>query len=977
MQPCSWELTQKLFLQAADLAPVAQARFLDSACRDNPDLRAEVESLLAADRKNGEGVACAVQSAAAALFGDDAGEAGDSQELAGRRLGPYRVEREIGRGGMGAVYLATRDDDQYRKRVAIKVVKRGMDTAEVLGRFRHERQILANLEHPFIARLLDGGTTSDSLPFFVMEYVEGVPVDVFCRDRELSTKARLRLFLRICEAVAHAHRNLVVHRDLKPGNIFVTADGAPRLLDFGVAKLLTADGDSAARTATVLGLAFTPEYASPEQVRGLPVTTAADIYALGAILYELLTGARAQPIQTATPLAIDRAVCETVPRKPSLVRRGLDPDLDYIVLMALRKEPERRYSSVDAMAEDIRRYLDGRPVFAREGSFRYRAAKFMRRHRASIAAGVLFAAVLIAGATSSAVEAHRAALARAVAEQQRARAIASQRVAEESAREAEAQRANAEAERRQAESARSLADAERQIADRRFEQVHDLAGKFLLDFHDAIAQLPGSTPARKMVVETGLQYYDTLVREANGNRTLLEEIARGYDRLGDVQGNPYQANLGDSAGAMASYRKAQAIRDKIVDPSPEFLRDRIGGNVRIAEMLSLKGDLAAAEHIFREMIAAGEQSPHASSRIVREALAHAYSDLSAMQFRAAAYERALAPSTKLVEIWTEMARESRDPTAEKVGLSLGHARLGDALLRLGRYDEAMPHVRIAIAIDRELVEANPNSAPRLHKLYIDHSLLALVFRNRPEMAADGEAKKNAEITAELADRMLAADPNNSTAFFDVMAAQTVLGDWFRDHGDAEASIPHYRRSLEATERFVAARPGELLTDDSLAYAHQRLAAGLGNAGHLEEALQECRKAEEAVARAEGRSPGLAQTANRRANVLSTRADAYAHNKLWRQAIDDYAAAEAIFEDLRRRDPKNVSFREDLVEMQSKLADAYAGTEQWGRAIQVVEQALGLLEEIAGGRPLSSMLEQYRQSGTAKLALWKRQTNGAQ
>ena len=974
MQPSSWERTQKLFFEAADLPPEAQARFLDSACGDDAALRAELESLLAADRKNGEGVASAVESAAALFFGGDA--PGDSHDLAGRRLGPYRVVREIGRGGMGAVYLATRDDDQYQKRVAIKVVKRGMDTVEVLGRFRHERQILANLEHPFIARLLDGGTTADGLPFFVMEYVEGVPVDVFCRDRALSVKARLRLFLNICAAVAHAHRNLVVHRDLKPGNIFVTADGTPRLLDFGVAKLITADTGHTAATSTLLGFAFTPEYASPEQVRGLPVTTSADIYALGAILYELLTGVRAQPLKTTTPLEIDRVVCERLPKKPSLVARGLDSDLDHIVLMALRKEAERRYSSVDAMAEDIRRHLDGRPVLAREGSFRYRAGKYVLRHRTAIASVLVLAAVLIGGAASSAIEAHRASLAQAAAEQQRARALASQKVAEHSALEAQAQRANAEAERKRADSARTFADAERQIADRRFQQVRDLAGKFLLDFHDAIASLPGSTPARKMVVETGLQYYDTLVREAGGNRALLEEIARGYDRLGDVQGNVYYANLGDSAGAMASYRKAQAIREKIVDPSPEFLRDRIGGNVRIGEMLSLKGDVAAAERLFREMIAAGEQSPLASSRMVREALTHAYSDLSAMQFRTGAYARALEPSTKLIELWTEMARENRDPVAEKAGLSLGHTRLGDALLRLGRYDEALPHVRTAIGVDRGLVETNPNSAPRLHKLYIDHSLLSLIFRNRPEMAAAGEARQNAETTAELADRMHAADPNNSTGYFDVMSAQSVLGDWFRDHGDAEASIPHYRRSLEAAERFVASRPGELLTDDTLAYAHQRLAAGFGNAGHLEESLEECRKADEAIARVEARSPGLEETAGRRANVLSTRADAYAHNKLWRQAIDGYAAASAIFENFLRSSSKNVSYRDDVVEMRVKMADAYAGMEQWPSAVDAMEQALSMLSQIASDGPLSTIDEEYRKTGTAKLELWKRQTNAA-
>jgi tetratricopeptide (TPR) repeat protein len=967
MQSSSWERTQQLFLQAADLPPAAQARFLDSACAGDPVLRAEVESLIAADRKNGAGVAAAVGSAAALLF--DADPHG-GQDIAGQRLGPYRIEREIGRGGMGVVYLATRDDDQYHKRVAVKVVKRGMDTAEVLRRFRHERQILANLEHPYIARLLDGGAAADGLPFFVMEYVEGVPVDVYCREHGLSIPARLRLFVRVCDAVAHAHRNLVVHRDLKPGNIFITSDGAPRLLDFGVAKLLTADPGETA-TATMFGFAFTPEYASPEQVRGLPVTTASDVYALGAILYELLTGERAQPMSTATPVEIDRVVCERPVKRPGAVARDVDADLDEIVLKALRKEPEHRYASVDALAEDIRRHLDGRAVLAREGSFRYRAGKFLRRNTGAITVGCIFAGLLLGGAINATIEERRASRAQAIAEQQRERALASQRAAERAAADAQFQRTNAEAERKQAEAASALADAERRTAERRFSQVRELAGKFLLDFHDAIAGLPGSTPARKMVVETGLQYYDTLVREAKGNRALLEEIARGYDRLGDVQGNPYYANLGDSAGAMATYKKALAIREKIDDPSPEFLRDRIGGNVRLAEMLALKGEVEPARARLRDMIALGERSPLASTRFVREALAHAYSDLSAIEFRTGAYDRALDPSARLLELWTEMAKENRDPAAERAGVGLGHARFGDALLRLGRYEEALPHVRAALEIDRALVDANPNSAPRLHKLYVDYSLLSLIFRNRAEMAGPGEQKRTAEVTAELAGRMQAADPNNSTAFFDLMAAESVLGDWFRDHGDAAASIPHYKKALEAIEHFAATRPGELLTDDSLAYAHQRVCAGYGTAGHLEEALDECRKADEAIARAEARNPGLLQLENRRADVASTRADAYATRRMWQEAIAAYSVTTSLFEDLIRRDPKNATQVDDLIENQLKLADCYAALEHWRDAAGVMEKALSGYTEAASRRHLSAAEEESRKTGAEKLAQWKR------
>jgi tetratricopeptide (TPR) repeat protein len=732
----------------------------------------------------------------------------DGRGLIGGRLGAYRIVQEIGRGGMGAVYLATRDDDQYRKQVAIKVVKRGMDTAEVLERFRHERQILANLEHPYIARLIDGGTTADGRPFFVMDYVEGVPVDVFCRERALCVKERCQLFLRICEAVSHAHRNLVVHRDLKPGNIFVTADGTPKLLDFGVAKLLSTDAGSGI-TATMATRPLTPEYASPEQVHGLPVTTSTDVYSLGAILYELLTGQRAQSVASAMPLEIERAVCEAAVKRPSTVKPGLDSDLDNIVLMAMRKEPERRYHSVDQLAEEVRRHLDGRPV-----EFGYRARKFLRRNRGSVAATALFLAVLAGGATATALEARRA-------------------------------------------------EQQRQIAVRRFEQVSQLAGKFLLDFHDAIAALPGSTSARKMVVETGLQYYDTLVKEAQGNRDLLEEIARGYDRLGDVQGNPYYANLGDAAGAMASYQKALEVRTSVSDDSPRFLAERIGGSARIAQMLALKGDVPSAQSRLREAIQTGEHSLSSGSRVVQEALANAYRASGDLHFRTGDYASAIEPYTKLLGVWTQLASEPRDPIGERAGISLAHTKLADSYVRLHRAGEALEHLRIAESIDKDLAATNPNSVPRLRKLYIDYTLLSLVFRVSPTLDAVGEGRRVAESAASWADRMAAADPNNSTALFDVMTAQTLVGDWLRDHGELAASVDHYRKAVDTIERFASTSPPALLTDDALIYAHQRLAAGLGKAGRLPQALSECHKAEQYIAQAEKRNPGLLQTASRR------------------------------------------------------------------------------------------------------------------
>src|SRR5581483_1391758 len=415
-----WDRVANLFESAADLSPVEQKHFLDSACTGDAELRAEMDALLASDRKNGAGISAAVASEASLVF--DSPRPGD-------RLGPYRVVREIGRGGMGAVYLATRDDNQFHKQVAIKIVKRGMDTAEVLARFRYERQILANLEHPYIASLYDGGTTADGRPFFAMEYVEGRPVDAYCRDRAIDIAARCRLFLRICEAVSHAHRNLVIHRDLKPGNILITEQETPKLLDFGLAKLLARDTDP--QITAAMARHFTPGYASPEQVLGLPVTTSTDVYSLGAILYELLTGEPAHRFSENSEQEMRRVICETAPPAPRAVVRDLDPDLDNSVLMAMRKEPERRYASVDQFAADLRNYLESRPVLARKDSLIYRSAKFAGRNRLALAAGAAVVASLLAGMVVAFSQVREARTARQIAEQNRAAATIERQRAED------------------------------------------------------------------------------------------------------------------------------------------------------------------------------------------------------------------------------------------------------------------------------------------------------------------------------------------------------------------------------------------------------------------------------------------------------------------------------------------------------------------------------------------------------------------
>src|SRR6266849_2154720 len=444
MDPQNWQKINELFFAARDLEPGAREVFLSEACSGNEELRKEVGSLVAAHLRADSFIGASAFAAGARLLATE-----DANSGVGRAVGPYKLVRQIGSGGMGAVYLAERDDDQYHKQVAIKLVRIGLDAQLMVRRFRSERQILALLEHPHVARLLDGGVTADGQPYIVMEYIEGARITDYCRTQELNISQRLLLFRQICSAVHYAHQHLVVHRDIKPSNILVSKDGAPKLLDFGIAKILDSSAaGSEGSTLTNLN-PMTPEYASPEQIQGKVLTTATDIYSLGVLLYELLTGQKPYKTAEKTPQEVARLVCESEPQKPSTAITALlkaqsqagrleaiSGDLDHIVLKAMRKEPPQRYASAEELSADIGNYLAGLPVQAREGSFRYLAGKFVARHKAVVALSSALLLALIAGLAVVSWEVH-------VAHVQRAR------------------------------------------AERHFNEVRKLANSFLFEFHDS------------------------------------------------------------------------------------------------------------------------------------------------------------------------------------------------------------------------------------------------------------------------------------------------------------------------------------------------------------------------------------------------------------------------------------------------------------------------------------------------------------
>jgi serine/threonine protein kinase/Tol biopolymer transport system component len=432
MESERWQQVERLYHAALERDESQRAAYLAGACSGDEALRREVESLVAYGSRSGgfiEGSALSVVAPALAGDGGDGQDCASAESrMIGQRIAQYRIVEQLGTGGMGEVYRAVRADDQYQKQVAIKLVRAGADSGLVIGRFKHERQILASLDHPNIARLLDGGATEEGVPYFVMELVEGQPIDKYCDSHKLGLPARLKLFLQVCSALDYAHQHQIIHRDIKPANILVTAEGVPKLLDFGIAKILGSGvvAGAVGQTQTMLR-AFTPEYASPEQIRAGPIIAASDVYSLGVLLYELLTGHRPYRFKAHTPSEIERAVCEEEPLKPSArvteveelsladgagisikpdeislardthptqLRGNLAGDLDAIVMMALRKEPHRRYVSVDAFSEDILKHLQGLPISARPSTIAYQGAKFVRRHKELTVSALVFLVAL-------------------------------------------------------------------------------------------------------------------------------------------------------------------------------------------------------------------------------------------------------------------------------------------------------------------------------------------------------------------------------------------------------------------------------------------------------------------------------------------------------------------------------------------------------------------------------------------------------
>ena len=672
MTPERWGRIKEIFSAALEREPTQRAAFIELASGDDGDLRAEVSSLLDAHETAGD----FIEEEAAQRIGLANESAG--KDWIGRRLGPYRIVGEAGRGGMSQVFKAVRDDQQYEKQVAIKLLKPGLDTESLLRRFKAERQILAQLSHPNIAHLLDGGATEDGAPYLVMEYIEGKPIDMYCDELQLGVNERLDLFRALCSAVHYVHQHLMVHGDLKGGNVLVTPQGVVKLLDFGIAKLLSpspASGREEPRATTFLAL--TPEYASPEQIRGEPITTASDIYSLGVVLYRLLSGALPYKATGSTTWALAKQICEHDPQPPSVTAdeattgygrfaKTLRGDLDNVVLKALKKAPEERYPSADELAEDLRRYLRGFPVTARPDTTGYRVRKFAQRHKSAAVAAGLFVAALIAGIATTSWQAHRA-------------------------------------------------DVQRLRAERHLNEVRELTSVYLAEVYDAVAYLPGGTRARKLLVENSIKYLAGLEHEAGDSRQLQRDLAVAYDRLGDVQGDYIGANLGDTQGALDSYRSALRLRRALVehDPTVQARRELLRSCVKLSELLMGQSAVPEALSLGREgaQLADSLLQEKQISALDRTYAAAAYMNYGWAQGLSGDAEPGMKLMEKARQLHEQLAAANPQDADAQRNLVVVAGRMGDVYSEgLDQPAKALPFYERALSLVAPIAATNPDDA---------------------------------------------------------------------------------------------------------------------------------------------------------------------------------------------------------------------------------------------------------------------------
>jgi tetratricopeptide (TPR) repeat protein len=736
-----------------------------------------------------------------------------------QKIGPYSLISLIGQGGMGTVWLGERSDGRFERRVAIKFLRFATPSGIGIGRFKREGKILGQLRHPHIAELIDAGVTPNGEPY--LEYVEGLRLDQYCDQQKLDVGARIRLFLDVASAVAHAHANLIVHRDIKPSNVLVRSDGQIKLLDFGIAKLLAEDANPSTQLTIEGRGAMTPQFAAPEQVTGERITTATDVYALGVLLYLLLTAQHPAGERLRSTAELVKAIVDIEPPPPSEVimsakakelaekrastpeklRRQLRGDLDTILGKAIKKKPHERYASVTAFADDLRRYLKYEAISARPDTFAYRTMKFVRRNRVVVTLAIVAFAAIIGGS--------------------------------------------------------GVAIYQARIAERRFQDVRKLAHTFVFDVHDEVAKLDGSTKAREMMVQTGLQYLDNLAGNAGGDLELQKEIAAGYVKIGDAQGFPTRPNLGRTADALASYRKAGDIYQRIAEKNSAYLPDladfylSYSGFFRFSDDPKRARELTgAAIRIFDRLRDHQQLDAHSENSYTM-----AWCKLGDFDEDWGSYHQAWTEFSRCSELAHAQLDRKRDQQA-LIAVAESAERVGTAAEELGHLREALQAFDEDETVLRELLATEPLN-PRFHRnLALTYQFRGRVYFNDayPNYGDRKRALENLKLYLQTAQQMLERDPSNRAAQFSVEVAKLKIS-YCLEESDPPTAIRLARDSMRMLDQMIASNRGDRRRAVSdLAEALVRLGAAQLNAGRLAEARSSADSALAAMREIEAQSP---------------------------------------------------------------------------------------------------------------------------
>ncbi|MCC6366227.1 MAG: protein kinase [Bryobacterales bacterium] len=841
-----------------------------------------------------------------------------SASMMGRRFGPYEVTRLIGEGGMGSVYQAERVDGQFHKQAALKLITPDAASPHATERFLQERETLAALDHPNIVKLLDGGVTEEGIPYFLMDYVEGTPIDAYCNHHKLGIERRLRLFLQVCDAVQYAHRALIVHRDIKPRNILVTKEGVPKLLDFGIAKLMRGASERGAAQVsemTQVFRTFTLEYASPEQLRTGPMTIAVDIYALGVLLYELLAGRWPYAVETPSEVALAYAICEVQPEKPSeavsrknpaeiaaqrsttpeKLRQGIAGDLDAITLKAIQKQPEQRYSSCAGLAQDIERHLAWKPVEARAYTFFYVLGRLVRRNRAAFTAGALAMLILIAGVTG-------------IVRQSRA------------------------------------AEAQRALAERRFNELRSLLGTFLFDVHDSIRDMPGSAYALAQIIGKTSEYLGWLAAESSTNVDLQLDLADAYIKLAGTQGSPYEMNQGSTRKALETYTKARAVAEAVLRGHPgnprarRYLALAILKTADISEQQgrlpeAIRGATTALKTLLELSLAQPNNiDAHQELAAAHEALGDFESSNDRPKIALDHFQSSLSENRAVLAIDPRNFRSRRAVAIMKMKTGDIRRVNGEGTLALAEYQLA------AEATDALYAETHRDDLKRLRAM-----LFGKIGHTRFELLDYKGALDRYQEQLAMYEELARLDPGDKRALFDMAST-------YKNESDVYWQLDNMPQALASIERSREIMDNMARGDPSNEIVRERLAQLEILAGDYFIELRDAAEGRRHTGRGLALLKELAEAPDARPAIIHS----YANALLTARPEDLRNAALAL--EIAKAAAQKTN-RSDLVFLDT-LARAHQANGDSRAAIQTIEEAISKLPPAAQPSHLRKVLENH-------------------